>query len=271
MIDRGMRAMNLSYPTDLSDEQWELLSKLLPCAKSGGRPRSVALRAIMNAIFYIVVAGCAWRMLPRDFPNWKTVYHYFRVWRLDGTWEKIHAHFVRWERVVQGHQAAPSAASLDSQSVKTATPAAIAVGFDGGKRIKGRKRHLMVDTLGLVIMVVVTAANVSDQQGARLIFNRLAALPERIARLILIWVDGTYEGVDFRRWTMDTYRWIVETIKRCDRAHGFVLLPKRWVVERTWGWLNWSRRLSKDYEVLPETSEAFIYVAMIRLMLKRLA
>ena len=141
----------------------------------------------------------------------------------------------------------------------------------GAKRVKGRKRHLMVDTLGLVMMVVVTAANVSDQQGARLIFHRLAALPERIGRLILIWVDGTYEGVDFMKWTMDTYRWILETIKRSDSTQGFVLLPKRWVVERTWGWLNWSRRLSKDYEVLPETSETFIYVAMIRLMLRRLA
>lgn len=270
--------MSLSYPTDLSDEQWELLLALLPGAKPGGRPRSVDVRAIVNAIFYIVVAGCAWRMLPKDLPNWKTVYHYFRAWRLDGTWERVHAQLVQWERVVQGRQNVPSAASLDSQSVKSATPAALEVGFDGGKKIKGRKRHLMVDTLGLVMMVVVTAANVSDQQGARLIFKRLSQLPERIARLILIWVDGTYEGLDFMQWTldfmqwtMDTYRWIWETIKRSDHAKGFGLLPKRWVVERTWGWLNWSRRLSKDYEVLPATSETFIYVAVIRLMLRRLA
>ena len=263
--------MELSYPTDLTEEQWELLSPLLPSPKSSGRPRSVPVVAIVNAIFYIVVAGCAWRMLPKDFPKWKTVYHYFRAWRLDGTWEKIHHQFVQWERVAQGREAAPSAASLDSQSVKTATPAALDVGFDGGKKIKGRKRHLMVDTLGLVMMVVVTAANVSDQRGARLLFARLAALPQTIARLTLIWVDGTDEGVEFMKWTMDTSRWILETIKRSDSAKGFVLLPKRWVVERTWGWLNWSRRLSKDYEVLPETSETFIYVAMIRLMLRRLA
>ena len=263
--------MEPSYPTDMSDEQWELLLPLLAREKPGGRPRTVDLRAVVNAIFYMVVAGCAWRMLPKEYPNWKTVYHYFRAWRLDGTWEQVHAQLVLWERVMQGHEAVPSAASMDSQSVKTATPASLAVGFDGGKRVKGRKRHLMVDTLGLVMMVVVTAANVSDQQGARLIFQRLAALPQRIARLLLIWVDGTYEGVDFMRWTMDTYRWVLETIKRSDTAKGFVLLPKRWVVERTWGWLNWSRRLSKDYEVLPETSEAFIYVAMIRLLLKRLA
>jgi transposase len=263
--------MKLLYATDLTDAQWDLLCDLLPPAKAGGRPRSVELRAIVNAIFYIIVAGCAWRMLPNDLPNWKTVYHYFRAWRLDGTWERIHAQFVQWERVAQGHEAVPSAASLDSQSVKTATPAALSVGYDGGKKIKGRKRHLIVDTLGLVMMVVVTAANLSDQPGARLIFSRLAALPERLARLILIWVDGTDEGVDFMKWTMDTYHWMLETIKRSERAKGFVLLPKRWVVERTWGWLNWSRRLSKDYEVLPETAETFIYVAMIRLMLICLA
>lgn len=263
--------MELSYPTDLNDEQWELLLPLLPSAKPRGRRRSVDLRAIVNAIFYMVVAGCAWRMLPKDLPNWKTVYHYFRAWRLDGTWERIHTRLVQWERVLQGHQAAPSAASLDSQSVKTANPAAIEVGFDGGKKIKGRKRHLMVDTLGLMMMVVVTAANVSDQQGARLNFARLAQLPERLARLVLIWVDGTYEGIDFMQWTMDTYRWVLDTIKRSERVKGFVLLPNRWVVERTWGWLNWCLSLSKDYEVLPETSETFIYVAMIRLMLRRLA
>lgn len=140
--------MELSYPIDLSDEQWELISSLLPTPKSGVRPRSVELRAILNAIFYIVVAGCAWRMLPKDLPKWKTMYHYFRTWRLDGTWEQIHSQFVQWERVAQDHQPVPSAASMDSQSVKTATPAAISVGFDGGKKIKGRKRHLMVDTLG---------------------------------------------------------------------------------------------------------------------------
>lgn len=263
--------MELSYPTDLSDEQWELISPLVPAPKSGGRPRSVDIRAILNAIFYIVVAGGAWRMMPKDFPKWKTVYHYFRAWRLDGTWEQIHGQFVLWERVAQDHEPVPSAASLDSQSVKTATPAALSVGFDGGKKIKGRKRHLIVDTLGLVMMVVVTAANVSDQKGARLIFARLAAFPARVKQLVRIWVDGTYEGVNFMQWTMDTYRWILQTVKRSDDAKGFVLLPKRWVVERTWGWLNWARRLSKDYEVLPETSEAFIYIAMIRIMLRRLA
>jgi transposase len=263
--------MNLSYPTDMTDEQWDLIEGLLPAAKPGGRPRSVDLRAVVNAIFYIVVAGCAWRMLPHDFPKWKTVYSYFRAWREDGTWAAVHERLVLWLRVSEDREAVPSAASLDSQSVKTATPAAIAVGFDGGKQVKGRKRHLMVDTLGLVMMVVVTAANVSDPKGAQLIFEKLAQVPRRTARLILIWVDGTYGGAALMKWTMDTYRWVLETIKRSDQTKGFVLLPKRWVVERTWGWLNWSRRLSKDYEVLPETSETFIYIAMIRIMVRRLA
>jgi putative transposase len=162
---------------------------------------------------------------------------------------------------------------MDSQSVKIATlpHTDVTTGYDGGKKVKGRKRHLMVDTLGLVMMVVVTAADISDQQGARLIFERLSAWTQRIHRLVMMWVDGTDDGVAFMTWTMDTYHWILETIKRSDDTKGFVLLPKRWVVERTWGWLNWCRRLSKDYEILPETSETLIYIAMIRIMLRRLA
>jgi transposase len=173
--------MTTSYPTDITDDQWELLQTLLPPAKANGRPRTTDLRVVINAIFYILVSGAAWRMLPHD--------------------------------------------------------------YDGGKKVKGRKRHLMVDTLGLVIIVVVTAADVSDQQGARLIFERLLAWKQRMKRMVRIWVDGTYDGVAFMRWTMDTYHWILETIKRSDHTKGFVLLPKRWVVERTWGWLNWCRRL----------------------------
>jgi putative transposase len=263
--------MTISYPTDITDDQWELIRPLLPAAKPGGRPRSTDLRAVINALFYTVVAGGAWRMMPKDYPPWQTVYDYFRDWRLDGTWQKIHDQFAQWVRVKDGHDPTPSAASMDSQSVKTGILGLKELGFDGGKKIKGHKRHLMVDTLGLVMMVVVTAANVSDQQGARLIFERLKAWPHRVKRLVRIWVDGTYDGIDFMKWTMDTYRWILETVKRSDDVKGFVLLPKRWVIERTWGWLNWSRRLSKDYEVLTENSETFIYIAMIRILLRRLA
>jgi putative transposase len=211
-------------------------------------------------------------MLPKDFPKWQTVYSYFRQWRMRGIWEQVHGTLVQIVRVDAGHDPSASAASLDSQSVKVATLSdPQGLGYDGGKKIKGRKRHLMVDTLGLVMMVVVTSAQVSDKEGAEHIFKRLAAVPDRIRRLIRIWVDGTYEVVDFMKSVMDTYGWIVETIKRSDDAQGFVLLPKRWVVERTFGWLNHSRRLSKDYEGLTENSEAFIYIDLIRLMLRRLA
>jgi putative transposase len=165
----------------------------------------------------------------------------------------------------------PSAAVLDSQSVETATMVNTEVGYDGGKQVKGRKRHLLVDTLELVMMVVVTAANVNERDGARRVFMKLYQIRQRFPRLVRIWVDGGYSGEEFMRWVMDTYRWILEVVLRPQTAQGFEVLPKRWVVERTFGWFNWCRRLSKDYEILPETSEAFIYVAMIRILLRRLA
>jgi transposase len=266
-----MRAMRQSYRTDLSDEQWELLEDMIPPAKPGGRPRSVDIREVVNAIFYLVSGGMAWHLLPHDFPKWKTVYHYFRAWRLDGDWVRIHDVLRQWVRICEDHQASPSAAILDSQSVPTATMIHTAVGFDANQKIKGRKRHLLVDTLGLMILVVVSAASVQERAGANLVFAKLHLIREKFPRLVRIWVDGGYEGKDFMCSVMDTYRWIVETIKRSDTAKGFVLLPRRWVVERTFGWFNWYRRLSKDYECLPETSEAMIQVVMIRIMIRRLA
>lgn len=266
-----MRATNQSYPGDLSDEQWELLARLIPPAKVGGRPRSVEMRSVINALFYVLCMGCAWRWLPHDYPAWQTVYHYFRTWRKDGTWERIHHQLYQWVRVSESRDTSPSAAVLDSQSVETATMVSLAVGFDAGKKIKGRKRHLLVDTLGLVVMVVVTAASVTEWEGARQVFASVDQIRERFPRLARIWVDGGYRGEDFMRWVMDTYRWVVEVVLRRNTAKGFEVLPRRWVVERTFGWFNWCRRLSKDYEVLPETSQAFIHLAMIRLMLKRLA
>lgn len=262
--------MSPSYPSNLTHDQWELLESLIPNAKPGGRPRTVDMQAVINAILYILCAGCAWRMLPSDFPCWKTVYHYFRTWRIDGTWERISRKLHQWVRVGQDRHPSPSAAILDSQSVKTATPAAIEIGYDTAKHIKGRKRHLLVDTLGLVLMVVVTAANVPERAGAKLVFARLDRVRDWVKRLMVIWVDGGYQGQDFIRFVMDTYRWIVEPVLRKDAIKGFVPVPQRWKVERTFGWFNWCRRLSKDYEILPQTSEAFIYIANIRLMLRRL-
>jgi putative transposase len=174
-------------------------------------------------------------------------------------------------RVSEDRDASASTAILDSQSVKTATPAATEVGYDTAKQTKGRKRHLLVDPLGLVLMVVVTAASVPERAGAKLVFARLQAVRSWVHRLVVILVDGGYQGQDFIRFVMDTYRWIVEPVLRKDAIKGFVPIPQRWKVERTFGWFNWCRRLSKDYEILPQTSEAFIYVANIRIMLRRLA
>lgn len=263
--------MTPSYPSNLTEDQWNLLEPLLPSAKLGGRPRSVDLQAVVNAILYVLCAGGAWRMLPNDFPKWKTVYHYFRAWRIDGTWVEVNHQLHQWVRVGEDRDSSPSAAILDSQSVKTATPAAIEVGFDAAKQIKGRKRHLLVDTLGFVLVAVVTAASVPERTGAKRVFTRLEQLRRWFTRLIVIWVDGGYSGIEFHQWVMDTYRWVLEVVVRTEPVKGFVPIRQRWKVERTFGWFNWCRRLSKDYEILPETAEAFIYVANIRLMLRRLA
>lgn len=263
--------MNPSYPSNLTSEQWKLLSGLIPKPKTGGRKRNVDMQALVNAILYILCAGCAWRMLPNDFPKWKTVYHYFRQWRKDGTWQEIHERLRLWVRVNQNREASPSEAIMDSQSVETATMVSKEVGYDSGKKIKGRKRHILVDTLGLLIVVVITAASVSEQAGAKQVLSKLYQVRARFHRLITIWVDGGYRGQNFQHWVIDVYRWILSVVTRHEEQKGFVVLPKRWLVERTFGWFNWCRRLSKDYEILPETTETFVYIAMIRLMLKQLA
>jgi putative transposase len=223
------------------------------------------LREILNAIFYIVRSGCTWRMLPHDLPPWKTVYHYFRLWRKDGTWERINSALRVEVRVAAGREPEPSAAVIDSQSVKTTETPGVR-GYDAGKKVNGRKRHLLVDTLGLVLMVVVHAANIQDRDGARLLLEKARG---RFPRLRLIWADGGYTGklVD---WVKTLCLWVLEIVKRSDDVKGFQVLPHRWVVERTFGWLGRYRRLSKDYEGLPESSEAMIYIAMIHLMVRRL-
>ncbi len=257
-----------TYPSDLTNEEFDYIKDLIPDAKPGGRPRTLVIREVLNAIFYITKGGVQWRMLPSDYPKCNSVYNYFRAWKLDGTWIRIHDALRAQVREQEGRHKHPTAGSLDSQSVKTTEVGTAETGFDSGKKVKGRKRHLMVDTIGLLLIVVVSAVSVSDQGGARQVFKRMRGICKKLRK---IWVDGTYRGVDWTDWVKEKYRITLQWIRREEGQTGFAVLPRRWVVERTFGWLNLSRRLSKDYERLPESSETFVYLAMTRLMLKRLA
>ena len=257
-----------AYDTDINDIGWELLATLIPPEKRGGRHRSVAMREVLNAIFYVLRSGCAWRLLPHDFPAWQTVYGYFNRWRQDGLWEQLNAALREAVREQEARAAAPTAAILDSQSVKTSAVAG-ARGYDGAKLVTGRKRHILVDVLGLLLKVVVTTADVPERAGGKQLLA--AALAQGFAELALLWADAGYSGPAFADWVLEHCGWLGEIIKRSATASGFVIVPRRWVVERTFGWLTRCRRLGKDYEVWSATSEAWIYAAMVQLMLTRLA
>jgi putative transposase len=229
------------------------------------------MRRVINGILYIVVGGCQWRMMPTQYPKWKSIYHYFRMWRDDGTWQHIHDRIRADLRRKVGRDKQATAACLDSQSVK-ATQVPGVRGYDTNKRVMGRKRHLISDTMGLLLAVVVTEASVSDPRGGRLVLSTLRGLGTG-KRLRLIWVDGTYRG-GLVKWVRKHLRFVLEPVLRSDDTKdvkGWVALPRRWVIERTFSWLSYSRRLARDYEVLPKSSEAFIYIAMTRIMLRRLA
>lgn len=256
------------YPSDLTDSQWAALEPWIPLPRPGGRPRHTNLREVVNAIFYLSREGCSWRALPHDFPPWKTVYNYFEQWKRDGTWDRLLT-LLRWRvRQKAGRDPDPRVACIDSQSVKTAG-GGDEVGTDGGKKVRGRKRHVVVDTLGLLLAVLVTAANVDDARAAPDLFAQLPSA--HFARLEVVQADAKYHSPELDRWLRVHHRdYRIWVVSRPAGEHRFIPLRSRWVVERTFAWLGRYRRLSKDYEHSPESSEAMLKIAGIHHYLRRL-
>jgi len=283
------------YPTDLSDDEWLCVRPHLPEPAPQGRPRLHGLRAILDAVFYVLKSGCPWRLLPREFPPWKTVYDWFRKWRINGTWERLNTELRERLRCRLGRDPNPSAGIVDSQSARTSGVGGQERGFDPAKGVEGRKRHLLVDTEGLVLKAKVHSARVPDADGIGLL---LGSARVGLSRLSHLWVDAGYQGRG-KRWAEEAMGLSVEVVRKPKKPvpekvaelwaaqwakegkavdwqklmppRGFRVLPRRWVVERTFAWISHNRRMAKDYERLCATGEAFIYAAMTRLMARRLA
>jgi len=254
------------YPSELTNRQWQLIRQLLPPRARRGR-WPIDRRRVINAILYVVRTGCQWRMLPKDFPNWSTVYGIFWRWRNDGTWERIHDALREKVRRAEDKKSTPTVAILDSQSIRTAEGGEER-GYDAAKKITGRKRHLAVDTLGMLLAVVVHRADWQDQDGACGVIRKL---DQKFCRLKVLFGDSAYGRSGLPAWTLKTFGWILQTVLRPVGVKGFVVLPKRWIVERTFAWIARYRRHSRDYEKTTASSQALIYLAMINLMTKRLA
>ena len=261
----------LRYPSDLTDDEWLLVEPLIPPGKTGGGKRTVIMREVVNGLMYILSTGCQWRAIPKDLPPKSSVYDYFDLWAYDGTLARIHHALYERCREQAQREASPTAAIIDSQSVKSAEKGGACIdphGYDAGKKIKGKKRHILVDTLGLLLHAIVHPADIQDRDGGVIV---MATLFGMFPFLKTLFADGGYQGPQFARALAKVLPHLdVEIVKRSDRVSGFVVLPKRWIVERSIAWLNRCRRLAKDWENLNRKALAFLRLASIRFMLRKL-